>query len=61
MTYRGRVGWGGRKEAQEGRDICTHIADSHCCASETNNTAKQLYSNKEFHTKKFLNGNLNIP
>ena len=44
-TYRSRVEWGGGKEAQEGGDICIHTADSRCCASETNNTVKQLYSN----------------
>ena len=62
MTYRSRVGWGGGKEAQERGDIHIRIADSRCGASETNNTVKQLYSNKEFHTqKKIVNGNLNIP
>ena len=61
MTYRSRVEQGGGKEAQEGGDVRIHIADSHCCASETNNTVKQLYSNKEFHTKKIFKGNLNIP
>ena len=29
--------WGGRK-AQEGGDICIHIADSCCCMAETNTT-----------------------
>ena len=48
----GMGGWRGGKEAQEGGDICIHIADSRCCASETNNTVKQLHSNKEFHTQK---------
>ena len=29
------MGEGGRK-AQEGRDICVHIADTLCCTEETN-------------------------
>ena len=30
------VEWGGgRREAQEGGDICIHIADSFCCIVET--------------------------
>lgn len=33
----GMVGWGGR-EAQEGRDTCIHMDDSHCCTAETNTT-----------------------
>ena len=28
----------GGREAQEGRDICIHIADSRCCTGETNTT-----------------------
>ena len=40
-------GWdGGGREAQEGGDICIHIADSLCCTAETNNIVKQLYSIK---------------
>ena len=35
------VGWGGRREAREGRDVCILIADSHCTA-ETN---RILYNN----------------
>ena len=31
-----RCGWG--EEVQEGRTICTHIADSHCLIAETNTT-----------------------
>ena len=30
-------GWGGR-EVQEGGDMCIRIADSLCCAVETNTT-----------------------
>ena len=31
--------WGeGGSEAQEGRHVCIHIADSHCCTAETNTT-----------------------
>ena len=29
---------GGSREAREGGDICTSIADSHCCRAETNTT-----------------------
>ena len=31
-------GWvrGGGREAQDGGDICVHVADSHCCTTETN-------------------------
>jgi len=31
------MGVGGR-EAQEGGDICIHMADSLCCTAETNRT-----------------------
>ena len=33
-------GWDGEggREAQEGGDICIHIADSLCCTAETNTT-----------------------
>ena len=34
-------GWdgeGGRKEVQEGGDICIHVADSLHCTAETNTT-----------------------
>ena len=38
MTWRGVMnGWDGR-EAQEGGDICIHIADLLCCIAETNTT-----------------------
>ena len=30
--------WEGGKEAQEGGDICIHMADSCCCIAETNTT-----------------------
>ena len=41
------------REAQEGGDMgmCVHMADSLCCATETNSIVKQLYSNKERSTK----------
>lgn len=29
---------GERKEAEEGGDVCTYVADSLCCAAETNIT-----------------------
>ena len=28
----------GGKEAEEGGDICIHVADSFCCIAETNTT-----------------------
>ena len=31
-----RGGIEGQREAQEGEDICIHIADSYCCTAETN-------------------------
>ena len=42
----GGMGEGGR-EAQEGGDTCIHVADSRPYTAETNNTVKQLYSNKK--------------
>lgn len=33
------------KEAQEGRDICISIVDSHCCTAGPNNIVRELYSN----------------
>ena len=30
------VEWGGGRQAQEGEDICTHLADSPCWTAETN-------------------------
>ena len=40
-------GWNGgdERDVQEGGHICIHIADSRCCAADTNNIIKQLYSN----------------
>ena len=33
----GKEEWnGGGREAQEGEDICTLIANSYCCTAETN-------------------------
>ena len=32
------------KEVQEGGDICTDVADSLCCAAETNTTLQSNYS-----------------
>ena len=46
MTWMGGGGWSGR-EAQQGEDVCIHIADSLHCTAKTNNTVKQLYSNKK--------------
>ena len=34
---------GGRREAQEGGDICIHTADSLLCTGETNNIIEQIY------------------
>ena len=33
----------GRGEVQERRDSCIHMADSLCCATDTNSIVKQLY------------------
>ena len=41
------MGVEGEWEAQEGGGIYTHIADSSRCTAKTNNTVKQLYSNKK--------------
>ena len=38
--------WEGGREAQEGRDICVHMADSLRCTAETNKVVKQLCFNK---------------
>ena len=38
------MGAGGGRQAQEGRDICIHIADSFHCTAETNTTLKSNYS-----------------
>ena len=38
------VGWGAGREVQEGKDICTHIADSLHCTAETNATLKSNYT-----------------
>ena len=35
--------WGGR-EAQEGGDICIHMADSHCSGAETNTILESNYT-----------------
>ena len=40
-------GWdrvGGRREVQEGWDICILMSDPRCCTAETNNIAKKLSS-----------------
>ena len=34
----GGMGKGGGREAQEGGDICIHMADSFCCTAEINIT-----------------------
>ena len=34
---------GGGREAQEGGDICIHMADSSCCAAEINTILKSNY------------------
>ena len=46
-----------RKEIQNRGDIYIHMADSLCYTVETNNTVKQLYSNKSF--KKIKNFKIN--
>ena len=40
------------KEIQKREDICTHIADSLCCAGESNNTVRRLYSIKALFKKR---------
>ena len=45
MTLRGGIRGCDGREAEEGRAVCIHAADSPCCSAETNNTVKQLYSN----------------
>ena len=47
MTLRGGIRGCDGREAEEGRAVCIHAADSPCCSAETNNTVKQLYSNKK--------------
>ena len=39
-----RMEW---KGSQRGEDTCIHVADSLHCTAKTNNTVKQLYSNKK--------------
>ena len=38
MTQKGGTGAGGGRQAQEGRDICIHVADSLNCTAGTNIT-----------------------
>ena len=41
----GRVGWrSGGREAQQGEDICMHIADSLCCTVEMNTALQSNYT-----------------
>ena len=38
-------GWdGGGRDAEEGGDICIHIADALCCTAETNTTLQSNYT-----------------
>ena len=46
-------GWAGR-EAQEGRDTCTHIAGSHCCMAETSTTQESNYLAIQFSSVQWL-------
>ena len=50
------VGWGGRREAQEGADVFIHRADSCCCIAETNTTLSSNYilikKKKQTHIKR---------
>ena len=39
----GGMGRGDEREAQEGWDICIHIADPLCCTAETNTTLSNNY------------------
>ena len=44
QRWDGRGVWGWMRQAQEGGDICVHIADSYCCTTETNTTLQSNYS-----------------
>lgn len=39
---------GAGKEAEEGGDVCTHVADSLCCAAETNTPLQSNYTPVNF-------------
>ena len=54
MTWKDGMGEGGR-EAQEGGDICLHIADSLCFTAETNTTLYSNYTPTE-NTSKLIYG-----
>ena len=41
-----RSGIAGGRQVQERRDICIHIADSHCCTVEINTTLYSSYTPK---------------
>lgn len=46
MLCRDLEGWDGGeggREAQEGRDVCIHIADSFNCTAESNTTLQSNY------------------
>ena len=45
----GQGGWEGDTRGRGYGDIRMHISDSLCYTVETNNTVKQLYSNKKIH------------
>ena len=46
-------GWNGGsgREAQEGGDMCTFTADSHCCMAETNTTFLSNFSPIKYKKK----------
>lgn len=39
-----RDGLGSEKDVQEGGDVCTLMADSHCCKTETKTTRQSDYT-----------------
>ena len=48
----GLGGWEGGSRGRGYGDVCLHMADSLCCATETNSIVKQLYSSKDLLKKK---------
>ena len=42
VLYKG-IGWEKGREAQEEGDICTIMADPHCCMTENNTTLKSYF------------------
>ena len=58
MLCDGLEGWGlasSGREAQEGGDMCVHLADSCCTAETEHNIVKQLYFNNKAKGKGLQN------